>query len=92
MDDKKSRLTIRLVYAVLVAVIGSLQFGYNIGVINAPEMIIKEFYNQTYHRRMGSWLSYTTMTQLWSASVSIFSVGGMIGSFSVGVFVNRFGR
>ncbi|XP_062896281.1 solute carrier family 2, facilitated glucose transporter member 3-like [Mobula hypostoma] len=93
MDDKKqSRLTIRLIYAVLVAVIGSLQFGYNIGVINAPETIIKEFYNQTYHSRTGSWLSYTTMTQLWSASVSIFSVGGMIGSFSVGVFVNRFGR
>ncbi len=32
------------------------------------------------------------MTTLWSLSVAIFSVGGIIGSFSVGLFVNRFGR
>ncbi|XP_038677770.1 solute carrier family 2, facilitated glucose transporter member 1-like [Scyliorhinus canicula] len=91
-EDNQSRLTVRLVYAVFVAVIGSLQFGYNIGVINAPDKIIKSFYNETYFSRTGFSITNDAMTQLWSVSVSIFSVGGMIGSFSVGIFVNRFGR
>uniref|UniRef100_A0A673LNA8 Solute carrier family 2 member 1a n=1 Tax=Sinocyclocheilus rhinocerous TaxID=307959 RepID=A0A673LNA8_9TELE len=34
----------------------------------------------------------TTLTTLWSVSVAIFSVGGIFGSFSVGLFLNRFGR
>ncbi|XP_041038360.1 solute carrier family 2, facilitated glucose transporter member 1-like [Carcharodon carcharias] len=54
--------------------------------------IIKSFYNESYYSRTGSLLSDSVMTTLWSVSVSIFSVGGMVGSFSVGVFVNRFGR
>ncbi|XP_069774246.1 solute carrier family 2, facilitated glucose transporter member 3-like isoform X1 [Narcine bancroftii] len=92
MNLLKNRLTLRLLFVVIVAVIGSLQFGYNIGVINAPERVIKRFYNETQQQRTGSWMSPSTMTQLWSVSVSIFSVGGMIGAFSVGLFVNRFGR
>ncbi|XP_062291477.1 solute carrier family 2, facilitated glucose transporter member 3-like [Scomber scombrus] len=31
-------------------------------------------------------------TVVWSVTVAIFSVGGMVGSFSVGVMANRFGR
>lgn len=31
-------------------------------------------------------------TMVWSFAVAIFSVGGMIGSFSVGAMVNKFGR
>ncbi|KAL0604610.1 Solute carrier family 2, facilitated glucose transporter member 1 [Plecturocebus cupreus] len=74
------------------AVLGSLQFGYNTGVINAPQKVIEEFYNQTWIHRYGESILPTTLTTLWSLSVAIFSVGGMIGSFSVGLFVNRFGR
>ncbi|XP_041655201.1 solute carrier family 2, facilitated glucose transporter member 1-like [Cheilinus undulatus] len=74
------------------AVIGSLQFGYNTGVINAPQTIIEHFYNETWHSRFSEEISQPTLTALWSLSVAIFSVGGMVGSFSVGLFVNRFGR
>ncbi|XP_008070799.1 solute carrier family 2, facilitated glucose transporter member 1 [Carlito syrichta] len=74
------------------AVLGSLQFGYNTGVINAPQKVIEEFYNQTWIHRYGESILPATLTTLWSLSVAIFSVGGMIGSFSVGLFVNRFGR
>lgn len=72
--------------------LGSLQFGYNTGVINAPQKVIEEFYNETWSHRYGEPILSTTLTTLWSFSVSIFSVGGMIGSSSVGLFVNRFGR
>ncbi|XP_062821619.1 solute carrier family 2, facilitated glucose transporter member 1 [Anolis carolinensis] len=86
------KMTARLMLAVGGAVIGSLQFGYNTGVINAPQKVIEEFYNETWFARYGEFVSRGTLTTLWSLSVSIFSVGGMIGSFSVGLFVNRFGR
>ncbi|XP_076870333.1 solute carrier family 2, facilitated glucose transporter member 1 isoform X1 [Brachyhypopomus gauderio] len=88
--DKK--VTLQLMLAVGSAVIGSLQFGYNTGVINAPQKIIESFYNETWFERYGEAIPPPSLTSLWSISVAIFSVGGIFGSFSVGVFVNRFGR
>ncbi|XP_051915624.1 solute carrier family 2, facilitated glucose transporter member 1-like [Hippocampus zosterae] len=85
-------VTPQLMMAVGTAVIGSLQFGYNTGVINAPQNIIESFYNETWTSRFSEPISQSTLTALWSLSVAIFSVGGMFGSFSVGLFVNRFGR
>ncbi|KAG8520731.1 Solute carrier family 2, facilitated glucose transporter member 3 [Galemys pyrenaicus] len=86
------RVTAHLIFAITVATIGSFQFGYNTGVINAPEMIIKTFLNSTLQARTNEVPSLVLLTTLWSLSVAIFSVGGMAGSFSVGLFVNRFGR
>ncbi|KAM6924673.1 solute carrier family 2, facilitated glucose transporter member 1-like [Xenentodon cancila] len=85
-------VTPHLMMAVGTAVIGSLQFGYNTGVINAPQTIIESFYNETWISRFSEPISQSTLTALWSLSVAIFSMGGMLGSFSVGLFVNRFGR
>ncbi|TMS07569.1 Solute carrier family 2, facilitated glucose transporter member 1 [Larimichthys crocea] len=90
--ETKSKVTPQLMMAVGTAVIGSFQFGYNTGVINAPQNIIESFYNETWSSRFSEPISRTTLTALWSLSVAIFSVGGMFGSFSVGLFVNRFGR
>ncbi|KAJ3609812.1 hypothetical protein NHX12_024322, partial [Muraenolepis orangiensis] len=73
-----------LLFSLSTAVIGSLQFGYNTGVINAPEQTWIERYNEP--------ISPGVCTLVWSFSVAIFSVGGMVGSFSVGVMANRFGR
>ncbi|KAH1175836.1 solute carrier family 2, facilitated glucose transporter member 1 isoform X1 [Mauremys mutica] len=86
------QMTARLMLAVGGAVLGSLQFGYNTGVINAPQKVIEEFYNQTWLTRYEEPITAGTLTTLWSLSVAIFSIGGMVGSFSVGLFVNRFGR
>ncbi|XP_013926856.1 PREDICTED: solute carrier family 2, facilitated glucose transporter member 1 [Thamnophis sirtalis] len=88
----EGKMTAPLLLAVGGAVLGSLQFGYNTGVINAPQRVIEEFYNQTWFNRYGTYITPGMRTTLWSLSVSIFSVGGMFGSFSVGLFVNRFGR
>lgn len=91
MEGEK-KLTFQLMLAVGTAVIGSLQFGYNTGVINAPQKIIETFYNETWFDRYHLPITETALTSLWSLSVAIFSVGGIFGSFSVGLFVNRFGR
>ncbi|CAK6443258.1 unnamed protein product [Pipistrellus nathusii] len=86
------KVTAPLIFAITVATIGSFQFGYHTGVINAPEMIIRDFINYTLEEQLENLPSEVLLTSLWSLSVAIFSVGGMIGSFSVGLFVNRFGR
>ncbi|XP_076003290.1 solute carrier family 2, facilitated glucose transporter member 1 [Genypterus blacodes] len=90
--DSGKKITLPLLLSVGTAVIGSLQFGYNTGVINAPEAVIKIFLNETWAGRYTEPITELSLTLLWSISVSIFSIGGMCGSFSVGVLVNRFGR
>ncbi|XP_072305428.1 solute carrier family 2, facilitated glucose transporter member 1-like [Eucyclogobius newberryi] len=86
------QVTPALLLSVGAAVMGSLQFGYNTGVINAPQKILENFYNETWSWRFSEPISQPTLTALWSLSVAIFPVGGMLGSFSVGLFANRFGR
>ncbi|XP_068179713.1 solute carrier family 2, facilitated glucose transporter member 3 [Antennarius striatus] len=92
-DEKpKKKVTLYLLYCVATAVIGSIQFGYNTGVINAPEQKLRRFFQNVSMERSGEPFSTGANTMVWSFAVAIFSVGGMIGSFSVGAMVNKFGR
>ncbi|XP_006627496.1 solute carrier family 2, facilitated glucose transporter member 4 [Lepisosteus oculatus] len=86
------RVTGTLILSVFTAVLGSLQFGYNIGVINAPQKIIEQEYNATWLHRYAAPIPHGTLTTLWSLSVAIFSIGGMMSSFSVGVVSEWLGR
>ncbi|XP_061619049.1 solute carrier family 2, facilitated glucose transporter member 4-like isoform X3 [Phyllopteryx taeniolatus] len=81
-----------LALSVFTAVLGSLEFGYNIGVINAPQKIIEEDYNSTWAHRHGQAIPAGTLTSLWSLSVAIFSIGGMLSSFCVGFVSEWLGR
>ncbi|XP_020795897.1 solute carrier family 2, facilitated glucose transporter member 1-like [Boleophthalmus pectinirostris] len=90
--DSGKQLTFPLLLSVGAAVIGSLQFGYNTGVINAPQNVIERFINITWEQRYNEPIPKGSLTAIWSVAVAIFSVGGIFGSFSVGLFVNRFGR
>ncbi|KAJ3597842.1 hypothetical protein NHX12_001358 [Muraenolepis orangiensis] len=88
----KKKVTCYLLYCVSTAVIGSLQFGYNTGVINAPEQKLRRFFQNVSMERYGEPFSSGANTMVWSFAVAIFSVGGMIGSFSVSAMVDKFGR
>ncbi|XP_043288937.1 glucose transporter type 1 isoform X3 [Venturia canescens] len=85
-------LTFFLSYAILAAVLGMLQFGYNTGVINAPQGNIENFMKDVYKDRYGEDLSDKAVQKLYSVAVSIFAIGGMVGGFSGGIIANRFGR
>ncbi|KAF7651019.1 hypothetical protein LDENG_00117060 [Lucifuga dentata] len=92
MEGQEKQVTGYLLFSLATAVIGSLQFGYNTGVINAPEQKLQSFFNDTWVERYGEPINPGICTIVWSVTVAIFSVGGMVGSFSVGVMANRFGR
>ncbi|XP_022688354.1 glucose transporter type 1-like isoform X1 [Varroa jacobsoni] len=84
-------LTCALVLAIFASVLGMFQFGYNIGVVNAPQKIIEDFIQDVYVRR-GSRIGPSSAGWLLAITVSIFCIGGMAGGFSGGVVANRFGR
>ncbi|KAM6912424.1 solute carrier family 2, facilitated glucose transporter member 2 [Xenentodon cancila] len=102
-----NQLTGTLAIAVFTAALGSLQFGYSLGVINAPQEIIEKHYAKS----LGVWsersalLDNSTMemdfleerkdssvVMYWSLSVAIFSIGGMVSSFFAGFVGDLRGR
>ncbi|XP_075426921.1 solute carrier family 2, facilitated glucose transporter member 2 [Ascaphus truei] len=101
MDRKiqeQKQLTGTLIFSVFTAVLGSLQYGYGIGVINAPQKIIERHYGKVLGLDMmerganQTALVPSTVTMYWSLSVSIFSLGGMVSSFFVGWIADKLGR
>ncbi|CAH0546139.1 unnamed protein product [Brassicogethes aeneus] len=85
-------LTFFLSYAIFAAVLGMLQFGYNTGVINAPQANIEYFMKDVYKSRYGEDLPDEAVERLYSIAVSIFAIGGMLGGFGGGMVANKFGR
>ncbi|XP_073420168.1 solute carrier family 2, facilitated glucose transporter member 4 isoform X1 [Dendrobates tinctorius] len=91
----RSGVTRTLVLSVFTAILGSFQFGYNIGVINAPQKIIEQSYNDSYISRRApesQSIDPGLLRTLWSLSVAIFSIGGMVSSLSVGIVSQWLGR
>ncbi|KAF5283740.1 hypothetical protein FQA39_LY17237 [Lamprigera yunnana] len=69
-----------------------LSVGYNIGVVNSPADIIKIFCNESIIARYDTFLTNAELSFLWSAVVSIFLVGGTIGSLSGSWLADYLGR
>ncbi|XP_061276807.1 solute carrier family 2, facilitated glucose transporter member 9 isoform X7 [Bos javanicus] len=82
-----------LIVASLVGAFGSsFLYGYNLSVVNAPTPYIKAFYNESWERRHGHPIDSDTLTLLWSVTVSIFAIGGLMGTFLVKVIGKFLGR
>lgn len=81
-----------LVFAICAAVLGMFQFGYNTGVVNAPQNVIKDFIADIYKTRTGYDITENFKDLLWAITVSIFAIGGMFGGISGGWLADKFGR
>uniref|UniRef100_UPI00398EDE23 solute carrier family 2, facilitated glucose transporter member 2 n=1 Tax=Pristiophorus japonicus TaxID=55135 RepID=UPI00398EDE23 len=101
--ESRKQLTGVLLLSVFTAVLGSLQFGYGLGVINAPQEIIETHYahilNIGENETMAGNLTqatkppkHRTIVIYWTLSVSIFCIGGMFSSFFVGYLADKLGR
>ncbi|XP_015271383.1 PREDICTED: solute carrier family 2, facilitated glucose transporter member 9-like [Gekko japonicus] len=99
MDDKPchrkmtGHLTFPLMAVTLLSSFGSsMLYGYNLAVVNSPATHIKAFYNATWSKRYGQGLTQGALTLMYSLTVSVFALGGLVGSFPVGMLVTRYGR
>uniref|UniRef100_A0A8B9HRB7 Solute carrier family 2 member 2 n=1 Tax=Astyanax mexicanus TaxID=7994 RepID=A0A8B9HRB7_ASTMX len=101
------QLTGTLALAVFAAALGSLQYGYNLGVINAPQEVIQGHYARSLGlyselesdeefnittAEPSSDFAHPSLTMYWSLSVAMFPVGGIISSFLVGFVADIRGR
>ncbi|XP_037996705.1 solute carrier family 2, facilitated glucose transporter member 9-like isoform X2 [Motacilla alba alba] len=91
--DITGHLTFPLLSVTLLVSFGSsMLYGYNLAVVNSPAEHIKAFYNATWSQRYGHGLGPAPLTLLYALTVSIFALGGLVGSLLVGVLVERYGR
>ncbi|KAM9362212.1 solute carrier family 2, facilitated glucose transporter member 9 [Symphorus nematophorus] len=89
----KQPVTACLLSAAFFGALGSsFIYGYNLSVVNAPASYIKAFYNKTWMERYGEPVAAETATILWSITVSIFAIGGLLGAWSVSLIIRVLGR
>ncbi|XP_057194862.1 solute carrier family 2, facilitated glucose transporter member 11 isoform X2 [Triplophysa rosa] len=93
MSSKEKGYTRTLALMVTSAAIGgTLQYGYNLAIMNAPTIFIQNFINETLQERWGIQLEVYEVTLIWTVIVSIFSLGGFVGALVAGPMSIRFGR
>ncbi|XP_037385480.1 solute carrier family 2, facilitated glucose transporter member 9 isoform X2 [Talpa occidentalis] len=82
-----------LIVAAFVGAFGSsFLYGYNLSVVNAPAQYIKDFYNESWAQRHGHPIDADTLTLLWSVTVSIFAIGGLVGTLMMKLIGKVLGR
>eukprot|EP00053_Salpingoeca_punica_P021832 m.213419 g.213419 ORF g.213419 m.213419 type:complete len:489 (-) comp25945_c0_seq1:254-1720(-) len=87
-SSRGSPWTAQLILAVFTSVIGgSFQFGWHVGVINQPEKIVRA----ALHGCDDVDTCDSVNSVQWSLIVSLFCIGGLIGSFT-GKITNIIGR
>ncbi|CAL8302058.1 unnamed protein product [Boreogadus saida] len=89
---QRNVLPAALLGSILSAVLGSLQIGYHTGNVNAPAMVIQEFFNSTWRARYNVSMPNQKLTLLWSVSVSIKDFGALLGALGFKYMVDSFGR
>ncbi|XP_054635047.1 solute carrier family 2 member 15b isoform X1 [Dunckerocampus dactyliophorus] len=88
-----SHLTKSLLAVAFLSSFGSsMLYGFNLAVVNSPAQYIKAFYNETLREEYNWVPDDKHLTVLYSLTVSIFAIGGMIGALLVGKLVTKYGR
>ncbi|XP_055629802.1 solute carrier family 2, facilitated glucose transporter member 1-like isoform X2 [Toxorhynchites rutilus septentrionalis] len=93
VPTNEARWTFWLITAGICTTFGAaIPTGYNIGVINAPANLIKEWCNDTIYEAYGITFNENSLDTFWATVVSVFLVGGMIGSLGGAWFADKLGR
>ncbi|XP_056146413.1 solute carrier family 2 member 11, like [Lampris incognitus] len=71
---------------------GTFQYGFHISVMTSPSFFIMELVNQTCEQRYGLSLEPWQVSLIWSFLVSIFCIGGLLGSLCSGLLTSNYGR
>ncbi|XP_019637728.1 PREDICTED: solute carrier family 2, facilitated glucose transporter member 5-like [Branchiostoma belcheri] len=93
VQNTDGRMTFLLFMSVFISVFGSpFQYGYSTSVVNAPAELMQNFYKKSFYNFTGAELADDSLTVLWSTTVSIYCLGGLIGSLLVGPLASKIGR
>ncbi|KAL1231851.1 Facilitated glucose transporter protein [Trichinella pseudospiralis] len=85
-------LTCWLLFSIFAATFGcSFIFGYNIAVINVPQVVIQQWINETLIGKNQTW-TQSKMDSVWALIVGIFPFGGFIGGMLSGLVADKVGR
>ena len=85
-------VTSSLILSVFAAVLGMFYFGFNTGVVNAPQSSIQKFTNQSYFEHYGTYLDKSQGDAIFTIITSAFIVGGMAGAMGGGYVADKIGR
>ncbi|KAB0794592.1 hypothetical protein PPYR_11431 [Photinus pyralis] len=89
----RKRWSVLLIIVALSITIGLyVPVGYNIGVVNSPAEVIRSWCLESARTRYNVDLTYGQLTMLWSSIVSIFLIGGIIGSLTGSWLADFMGR
>ncbi|XP_041815756.1 solute carrier family 2 member 11, like [Chelmon rostratus] len=82
-----------VIAAICVAGIGgTFQYGFSVSVMTSPSAFIKELVNKTCQQRYSVSLDEWQLSLIWSFTVSVFCIGGLVGSLVGASLVTKFGR
>lgn len=85
--------TITLALAGVTCCLGSaVPAGFNIGVLNNAAHLVGGFCNESVRERYGVEVSENGLKIIWSTVVSIFLIGGAVGSFLASWVADKYGR
>ncbi|AWP15171.1 putative solute carrier family 2 facilitated glucose transporter member 5-like isoform 2 [Scophthalmus maximus] len=70
---------------------GTFQYGYSVSVMTSPSVFIKELVNKTCQQRYGVSLEQWQVSLIWSFTVSIFCIGGLVGALVSGQLLSKYG-
>ncbi|XP_034457985.1 solute carrier family 2 member 11, like isoform X2 [Hippoglossus hippoglossus] len=68
---------------------GTFQYGFSVSVLTSPSVFIKELVNKTCQQRYGVSLEQWQVSLIWSFTVSIFCIGGLLGSLVAGPLMSK---
>uniref|UniRef100_A0A7E4W721 MFS domain-containing protein n=1 Tax=Panagrellus redivivus TaxID=6233 RepID=A0A7E4W721_PANRE len=89
----KAKVTANLLWTIVVSVFGSsFIFGFSIGAINAPQVLIQDWMRENHESLFKKAPSNGTMNIIYPAAVSLFAGGAMIGSLVSAILADRLGR
>ncbi|KAM9307113.1 solute carrier family 2 member 11, like [Pholidichthys leucotaenia] len=91
-------LKLLLDHPVLIAAIficgigGTFPYGYSVSVLTSPSPFIKQLINSTCESRYNLSLDTWQLSLIWSFTVSVFCIGGLVGSLMSASLMAKFGR